>query len=83
MKAESKDVVIDANSWSGKSAWATNLRRWLASSYTMACSRFIVAVTSDESPCDNGRTRKFSGNLKSACRAAGLMNTLVMCAEYD
>ena len=71
-KAASKDVMMDANSWSGKSGRATKLRRLLASSYTLGCSRLIVATISDESACDKGSTARLSDNLERACRAAGL-----------
>ena len=77
MNADSKDETIDANSWSGKSDWETNPRRLLASTYTLACSRLIVVIKSDESACDNGSARRFSGNLERACRAAGLMNASI------
>jgi len=75
-KAASKDVITDANSWSGKSGRATKLRRLLASSYTLECSRLIVATKSDKSACDKGWIARFSDNLERACRAAGLVKTL-------
>jgi hypothetical protein len=75
-KAASKDLMTDANSWSKKSCWATKLRRLLASSYTLACSRLIVATRRDESACDRGSASRFSGNLERACRAAGLVKKL-------